>query len=616
MKIDNIISEKIDALLKSMVTLDNSSRDYLEEMDIIKNKLELIDKILSEVSNNIYFINNYSDEELQFLLGSYDFESLRFVRVTIDAINNGLPVELLDRDLLIINDIMSKLSLMKNELLEKYNNLVVRKQVSDDMYENSYLSCEELKSILGKIKDSENVELISSEEFQVLYTNIIEDEYLDYNTKRQLLIDIKRYNMKRSNSEKKKVSTVTFEDIKSLLEQYELESAIPKAKYYSSEIVKNIDIDKAKEVLDYLNTTYITSNVKLKNRFSNEAILTLMTYGTKYSIENRFEDLKSKLLLTDFFFDTPSAWIDNFKVDKKRAKRGSLVKEERRVDSLSYYAHMISYDEIMINYDFLKSIGVDVNLRKSSRNDKVLKTPNYRLVENFELFKLYGIYEEGKDIISSIFTSSRVIDKCDLFIELELLNGNNECSRLYSNAVKNYPSCISRFDKEHFAILALKKKNSTLKDYYNDLFSTSRTGMFKNEFTSKKFGYNFRNDEEYNKFLSDNFVIIDDEVLPNYSNYEDIMSNSDNRIDESVLLLPEINALENEYKISDYAYKFGNQVISRLKVLRVYSALQKEGVLLDKHVLMYALCKGSYIDQDTFNLISECINYKSEGMEI
>ena len=93
--------------------------------------------------------------------------------------------------------------------------------------------------------------------------------------------------------------------------------------------------------------------------------------------------------------------------------------------SLSYTAHSISYEEMLLNEKFLNSIGIPASLEDMKDMVKVLKTPNYRLLENYETFEEYGFFDIQKpsEFYPAAYSLSMVREKCDRFIELGLLNG-------------------------------------------------------------------------------------------------------------------------------------------------------------------------------------------------
>lgn len=118
-------------------------------------------------------------------------------------------------------------------------------------------------------------------------------------------------------------------------------------------------------------------------------------------------------------------------------------------------------------------------------------------------------------------------------------------------------------------------------------------------------------------FKKQHFINQQDSIyIPNYQTYEKIIF-EENPIhyDEDILNLPEIQHLEKFCRIdnNEYIYKFGDKIISRLKVLRTYSRLKNSGIQLDKDSLIYAITRQTYMDEDTYNIIAKIISYDYKG---
>ena len=60
-------------------------------------------------------------------------------------------------------------------------------------------------------------------------------------------------------------------------------------------------------------------------------------------------------------------------------------------------------------------------------------------------------------------------------------------------------------------------------------------------------------------------------------------------------------------------YKFGEQIISRQKVLRISSVLNKCLNEFNEEMLFFAITKGSYINEEVLSKIKNDISYSFEG---
>ena len=106
-------------------------------------------------------------------------------------------------------------------------------------------------------------------------------------------------------------------------------------------------------------------------------------------------------------------------------------------------------------------------------------------------------------------------------------------------------------------------------------------------------------------------------IEPDFSNktlFDNIIEETEDLSDisQTVLEDPRIERLE-EFIDDDcpIRYKIGEKYISKLKVLRIMTALEKNGVDQQENSLLYAVTYNSLINQDEFNTISE--NVKGRG---
>jgi len=181
-----------------------------------------------------------------------------------------------------------------------------------------------------------------------------------------------------------------------------------------------------------------------------------------------------------------------------------------------------------------------------------------------------------------------------------------------------------------------KMQRSGKDEFYGEFFSKIKAG--------KRNRIDFYNDEdcEYindttkiERLIADNFVInYYDTLIPNYDFYSDTIKEYkisekgdivnpyyDKRIidDELVSKLEEtmpidIYSIDGEIKkvYNPYVYGFDKTIISRYKVLRNLSILKHKYGYINEDMLLTAIVYNSYIDKDTFDMISERI--KKEGI--
>ena len=304
--------------------------------------------------------------------------------------------------------------------------------------------------------------------------------------------------------------------------------------------------------------------------------------------------------LYQIFFDTSSVWMKTLNKGESKTNRKSSTHTPGSADvgTLKYDSQIISYDDMIENERFLKSKGFPVSLNESI-NYKILKTNPNKLKSNYEIYRKYGFFEVAKKTPLSMLGACRLLERCDLCVELGILNGVDANER-ECNLIKYSPTRLVNSPKGFFQYLAKLKLNSRPHEYYGIICSNKDSFAF-NTITSQMqlqgLGTSC-NDEKIEEFEHNNFVDVKEEI-PNYYKYESLVSaiNTDS-YDKDVLSLPLIDKLETENKKNEFVYKFGEQIISRQKVLRISSVLNKCLKEFNEEMLFFAITKGSYINLD------------------
>lgn len=607
------------SLLRCNINIEEAEGDYLVAGGLIEF-----------VGDDITNIRNYDLEalsEIVSLLGKYNkkkdisllYDKLNVIIIVLRGIyDKKLPIKLTQEQEELLNTFLADVGALLSKCEELINKETVKKiDAQNGLKENDDLIIL-LEVLLDKVRDPDNLDLITEDEFNLIYSSVVEGKGSSYEEKRDVLLGVKKYNTDLLMGKTKTMSLVSVEEVKSLFEKYGFKRCFNAIDKNKTEVCSKTNLENMEEVLLCLNE--IDKEEKFSSRFSSSSILVLCLYGNAECIRNRYEELSKKGELHDIFFDTPSVWIDNVS-KSRRARNGHGGNDSKTVNptSLSYTAHSISYEEILENIKFLNSIGIVCSLEDMNDCVKAIKTPNYRLVDNYEIYDEYGFFEgrDPSELGSTAYALSSVREKCDRFIELGLLNGEydknapSECA----SYVKNYPNIITSLNNSLYPLLYKLKKDNNLLDYYDYIFSSRRVGTLSGEFTKNKLGFKLDTEEEVSKFVKDNFVDYEDEI-PNKILYDGV-ANIDAVPSEDIMSLPDIVFLENNFRVGSnpYVYMFGNQAISRPKVLRIYGNLFAHGYNLDD-TLMYAICYGTYMDEVTFAKVAQMVGFnRSEGVK-
>lgn len=609
MTLREIIEDKKNDLSKEVTTLERATKESPEEIRKLKEEVYKVTEMLNILQDDIYRIEELNEEDILNYIDNFDEEikeKIRLMKITAKAVKKGLDVDLTTEERALLQDIISHLQTKKEDLKDFLSSLTSKVRAYNDLYERAYLNYQKLETILEKLNNPSNIEKLTEAEFNILYSNIIEDTLISNDIKKDLLIQIKLYNLNERRKTEVSVKKPTFEEIQDLLKAYNIQDkTIKRSSSFKTELTNNININNAKEILDFMSNTKDDNNIKLLSKFTSESLLSILAYGTLSSVKNRFEVLEKESLLNNFFFDTPSAWVDNLKTKKQRNKKDkeSLLS----ATTLYYFAHISTYEDIIANYEYLKTEGVDISF-KDAISKRILTMNSETIKRNTKIINYYGLSK-----VPSLYLISYLDEKCDKFTELELLSASEAKHKTYSNAVATFPTILAKTPEELFMLLYREKRALSKNDFYRRIFSESRQGNFKTYLTRDKLGYRLKTKEDIETFFASEFINPSAQI-PEYETYKKALNeNKSFEYDKNILLLPEIIELE-EYKDENNSliYRFESEAISVHKVLSNYSALQKSGIPLSKEALMFCICEGSYLNEEAFNMISNIIGFKEE----
>lgn len=621
MRLATIINRKKNALYKKYedkkikMVLDNAE----QMQDDINLLTEVLDDLNKDVANlryieinqvlNLLYDNIKMEQERNILE-----EQLRIIKLIFNAkYDEQLDLNITENQIAILDGFKQSLEKLNLELKNKLSNLKNSEQVSQEQIDALQDDIINLEIIHEKVI-AEKGELLTEDDFQLLY-KIVEDPNVSYGIKKDLLIAIKNYNSHIIDH-----SSVDINAVKELFEQYGVDKEI--FKYIDKcwkEINKNLDLDNMKDILDYLRFDDLSLNKRnILLNFDVSTLLAITVYGTVESVQSAYQKIINNKQVAKVFFQTASVWINNLPKNRKQksVKHGDY---DRKLGQANLYAqaHEISYEEMMASERFLKAQGFNVSMNQYG-NIKLLKTPLYKIEENYDICKLYELVTENKsDFSTSTLWFSNLAESCDRFIELGLFHCPNAEDYPYADTYLNkYPTVMNTMREATIALLYKLKQTMNCDDYYKTIFSKHRPGMLSGELTLKNFGYNLKSNSQLDQFKKENFIDQSEKTyIPNYNEYMAILlKENDYKIDPAILNDNFIKELDEKYKIKDnkYVYVIDNKIISRFKVLRIYGLLKKNNLLMDDAKL-FALTYGSYINEEIFSKLASITNYSYEG---
>ncbi len=612
MTLEEIINLKLKSLYAEIERLRNNSLkldEETEKLTMVLLESEEFIHTMSEDWSNIgkLDVDKMTDNLVKYGSFAYDKkevkETFRIINIVYEAINAGIDTALTESQKAFIEGYLGNLIQMIKSLNESIN----VKDAESKENKNKINIYNEftfgLESLSEKVSDPLNEEILNENDFQAFYS-IIEDDSISNEVKKQGIIKFTKYNADRLSNTPKTISKISVDDIKNLFSSYGFNSKkdMDFINRNKKELESRCELQNINSILSFMKDN------RILRKFSLATILSICVAGTAETVSQTYKRLESEKKLSDLYFQTPGVWVNN-PVKKKSHRRKGEPGPKENPRSLYYAARKISLEDIELNEKFLKEKGFDISAVESDKAVKLLTTPNYRVVENYDICRRYGLYDGSiKNQALTPLYGSNIEDRLDNLIEIGLLNGKNISLDFFSNYTKRYPSAIVTMDQNNIMFMYYLKSMYSQREYYEKIFSKSRVGMLTKENIPK-----FSSQGKMQQFVDDNFVSLD--RIPNSESYDSIVHDSEAECyDETVFHEKEIFDLERQFRVrdNDYVYVIDDVIVSRLKVLKICSILKDAGVPITKNEIMYAVTKGMYLTKNVYDRVASHVGYIEE----
>ncbi len=612
MTLEEIINLKLKSLYAEIERLRNNSLkldEETEKLTMVLLESEEFIHTMSEDWSNIgkLDVDKMTDNLVKYGSFAYDKkevkETFRIINIVYEAINAGIDTALTESQKAFIEGYLGNLIQMIKSLNESIN----VKDAESKENKNKINIYNEftfgLESLSEKVSDPLNEEILNENDFQAFYS-IIEDDSISNEVKKQGIIKFTKYNADRLSNTPKTISKISVDDIKDLFSSYGFNSKkdMDFINRNKKELESRCELQNINSILSFMKDN------RILRKFSLATILSICVAGTAETVSQTYKRLESEKKLSDLYFQTPGVWVNN-PVKKKSHRRKGEPGPKENPRSLYYAARKISLEDIELNEKFLKEKGFDISAVESDKAVKLLTTPNYRVVENYDICRRYGLYDGSiKNQALTPLYGSNIEDRLDNLIEIGLLNGKNISLDFFSNYTKRYPSAIVTMDQNNIMFMYYLKSMYSQREYYEKIFSKSRVGMLTKENIPK-----FSSQGKMQQFVDDNFVSLD--RIPNSESYDSIVHDSEAECyDETVFHEKEIFDLERQFRVrdNDYVYVIDDVIVSRLKVLKICSILKDAGVPITKNEIMYAVTKGMYLTKNVYDRVASHVGYIEE----
>lgn len=560
-----------------------------------------IDKIVD------YFYENDFDSDLE--IDEYK-EVLRQIQVITEGnVTDNLGFELTDEQIAVLTGFIDNLG----STIKSIDTRIAKKEATDEKSRPEVKRIQdevlEYKFLYDKIVGTSDNKQLDLKDFDVV-SKILAGKFLTDAEKVDFLVGLKGYIDEVKKHGYMNVEGVNIESfIKLLKDEYkfgpEMSSLILRNK---EEIKTNGDFENIKRILGYM--TLVDDNIgkaSILKRFDNETLLSILVYGSEESVRNRYQALVKEGLDSNIFYSSSNGWVSRVaqKESDKTPRRVSLSQGKNTSGyqsntRLRSKLNQLSPEEQLANVEYLGSKGFDVDA-SGKRTRKILGTPLYRIMDNYAHLTNYGLFanKELSDFPVCVLSMYNTIAICDKYIEAGLYN------YLY-----DYTSSLIKGSPEFFAALFKIKNENSNDEYFNKIFSkktADKPCIAERDIRTIMYTIN-----DVESFLDENGRYKG--VIPGGEQFEDCIYTNELNAEISYDKVPEsLTCLEQNHKVNDYMYQFGDQTISRLKVIRNYSILETHGLANNENALMYSITRNSLLTEEAYTKIADAVSFGKQG---
>ena len=548
-----IVTEELNTLISQFTT------------DINQVDINILTKVLNHLNkdNRNYDIN----KEIKY------FKVIQFISKNNENLSSKYKLTNEQKEY-----IKNLLSTLKNQInIENKNNYRIR-DIQSKINKTRYL----LSKISNNNEYTEEIDLINE---------ILEEEQIDYETRYNILVYILKQNKELfiSRQEKTKITNVAEERpeiIETKVEETP-EDKSTKIKAIFEKHARNfneIDIEFQEQLIQYGDLNNIEQMLRIVISIGlkeNNPIFSLLLLYSNKEIFNNIQNIskESNILMKDLL-KYPGIFLQTTpfqNIDKKE---------------LDIHKPIPSYNSFINNYNNINKLGF--NFKEVYENLSAEITGNCdTIISNLKLTRLYKIpastRRKNKEYSYSSMNKKETFQKIDRYIELGLydyikdnisVNGSEEKIAKIKYALdnsKDYPDLLRDEVRPNGGYT--KVINATLLE----TVSTQIAQQIKSTWISTDIL------KENNETLSTYRRLI--KKSHNDTINLDLISN--NNI---------IRLLEKNYKKDEVTYNIDGVLISRLKVLRIFTTLYNNGYT-DADSLMYAILYNSLITQEQLDKI-------------
>lgn len=459
------------------------------------------------------------------------------------------------------------------------------------------------KMLATKINNPKNTKFITDLD---TLTILFEDNKLGGKERRDLLVSLIKYNKNifnykigfTNNMEIARYGNIDIGEVKGIFKKYgydfdRLDTG------FQNKILEFGVIGKIKEVLCVL----YQLNIKIDEKENGYFLMSLVLAGDKETIARTMKFILSKNILVEKLFKIPSVFIseDNTEFNREKTNRFKIVDYSIFSEDKPYIVG--TAERFRNNTLLLERYGLSL---KSilDKYPQVLIVDSERLYNNLEMFLEYGFsFNKSKKLIDSslsALTSLKFCDIVDQFIEvhpygIKYLRDNLSCIKTISSAFDvifysmYYSNVLEGEDRAFRRIISNNREYLCLQGDINNRFGEAYMGITDTNKVSvtNTFIPKFKDQDKYKNILKKNkYRVIDVDIF-------------DNRY------IQKINTFSDDQE--PLIYNFDGIRISKIKVLRIFNILIKNGIMSNLDSFMFSVSYNTIISEDNYNKLYDLI---------
>lgn len=566
------------------------------EIEKENEKYEDLKSLYNELSENLEKILDISDKELKRLIDSFEIDANEELYKELSTIKKILHT---NKDFSSTLRLFKKDKIAYQEFLKEFSNYLDRVKKDDKEKKRLYLKIEEYENLKARV---ENPTFEIDQNVQELLEELFINR--DDSSSEDLLISLieyenDTYNEKVANSKLKEKFIVNEKELVLLFEKY----------HYNFYDLK----EDYKHYLQYhgnLNKIDGVFRALEENEFPHildDYILTSILLGSNYDTINSVTSFSKENHLI------PKSLLDI---------SGALLEQKEFNGNKDEYSYMMigSSLDFMRNIVTLKNAGISINYIFQECKS-ILTMPNTLLKNNLDLFYKYGFSFEYKrrgiiDPSPAALLSTNFASICDAFIEIHPLGLKYLIDNLSNLRTVSNPKALMFYNiyASLHTTMDLEDDDPKKGPFRKVLEEDNENYQLKAIITRNRPDYRdsyYLDIREDNKLEKTNTIEIKNSTTKKYDKIID--NNKDFYLNESIFTNPYIESID-EYIDEESAliYNFSGIRISRLKVLRIYNILLKNGVEDSLDSFMYAITYHTIISQDDYDKILDCIKKEVE----